>query len=55
MGVLLISADLDELIGLSDSLRVIYGGRLVAEADPATVTAEELGVAMTGTTAGEAA
>ena len=35
MGVLLISADLDELIGLSDSLRVIYGGRLVADADPA--------------------
>src|SRR5206468_12456400 len=35
MGVLLISADLDELIGLSDSLRVIFSGRLVAEADPA--------------------
>ncbi|GAA2389370.1 ABC transporter ATP-binding protein [Dactylosporangium salmoneum] len=48
MGVLLISADLDELIGLSDSLKVIYGGRLVAEADPATVTPEQLGVAMTG-------
>ena len=48
MGVLLISADLDELIGLSDSLRVIYGGRLVATADPATVTPEQLGVAMTG-------
>jgi ABC-type uncharacterized transport system ATPase subunit len=46
--VLLISADLDELIGLSDSLRVIYGGRLVATADPGTVTPEELGVAMTG-------
>ncbi len=30
LAVLLISADLDELIGLSDSLRVIYGGRLVA-------------------------
>jgi simple sugar transport system ATP-binding protein len=50
MGVLLISADLDELIGLSDSLRVIYGGRLVADADPATVTPEQLGVAMTGAT-----
>ena len=48
MGVLLISADLDELIGLSDSLKVIYGGRLVADANPATVTPEELGVAMTG-------
>ncbi|GAA0739114.1 ABC transporter ATP-binding protein [Dactylosporangium roseum] len=50
MGVLLISADLDELIGLSDSLKVIYGGRLVADADPATVTPEQLGVAMTGAT-----
>jgi general nucleoside transport system ATP-binding protein len=50
MGVLLISADLDELIGLSDSLQVIYGGRLVAAADPATVTPEQLGVAMTGAT-----
>jgi simple sugar transport system ATP-binding protein len=50
--VLLISADLDELIGLSDTLRVIYRGRLVADADPATVTPEELGSAMTGAAAG---
>jgi simple sugar transport system ATP-binding protein len=49
MGVLLVSADLDELIGLSDSLRVIFRGALVAEADPATVTPEQLGLAMTGT------
>jgi ABC-type uncharacterized transport system ATPase subunit len=48
MGVLLISADLDELIGLSDTLRVIYRGRLTATADPATVTPEQLGLAMTG-------
>ncbi|MEV0132036.1 ABC transporter ATP-binding protein [Dactylosporangium sp. NPDC050688] len=55
MGVLLISADLDELIGLSDSLKVIYGGRLVADADPSTVTPEQLGVAMTGATGEEIA
>jgi simple sugar transport system ATP-binding protein len=48
MGVLLISADLDELIGLSDALKVIYRGRIVASADPATVTPEQLGLAMTG-------
>jgi simple sugar transport system ATP-binding protein len=48
MAVLLISADLDELIGLSDTLRVIYRGALVADADPATVTPEQLGLAMTG-------
>ncbi|GHE45355.1 sugar ABC transporter ATP-binding protein [Streptomyces longispororuber] len=52
LAVLLISADLDELIGLSDTLRVIYRGRLVADADPATVTPEELGSAMTGAASG---
>ncbi|OIV37189.1 heme ABC transporter ATP-binding protein [Mangrovactinospora gilvigrisea] len=51
LAVLLISADLDELIGLSDTLRVIYRGRIVADADPATVTSEELGSAMTGAAA----
>ncbi|WP_308013202.1 ABC transporter ATP-binding protein [Streptomyces beigongshangae] len=52
LAVLLISADLDELIGLSDTLRVIYDGRLVADADPAAVTPEELGSAMTGAASG---
>jgi ABC-type uncharacterized transport system ATPase subunit len=48
LAVLLISADLDELIGLSDTIAVILRGRLVTTADPATVTPEELGAAMTG-------
>ncbi|GAB3579445.1 ABC transporter ATP-binding protein [Amycolatopsis endophytica] len=48
LAVLLISADLDELIGLSDTIRVMLRGRLVSEADPATVTPTELGSAMTG-------
>lgn len=52
LAVLLISADLDELIGLSDTLRVIYDGRLVADADPATITPEDLGSAMTGAASG---
>ncbi|MFE9255158.1 ABC transporter ATP-binding protein [Streptomyces sp. NPDC006879] len=52
LAVLLISADLDELIGLSDSLRVMYRGRLVADADPAAITPEELGSAMTGAASG---
>jgi general nucleoside transport system ATP-binding protein len=55
LAVLLISADLDELIGLSDTLRVILRGRLVADADPATVTPEELGSAMTGAGGAEGA
>jgi simple sugar transport system ATP-binding protein len=56
MGILLISADLDELIGLSDTLQVMLRGRLVATLDPAQVTPEELGGHMTGghTTAGAA-
>ena len=41
--MLLISADLDELIGLSDTIHVIFDGRLVAEVDPNAVTPEELG------------
>ena len=38
LAVLLISADLDELIGLSDTIRVLLRGRLVGEFDPQTVT-----------------
>ena len=48
LGVLLISADLEELIGLSDALWVIFRGRLVSKLDPQTVTPEELGTYMTG-------
>ena len=48
LAVLLISADLDELIGLSDTIKVILRGRFVADVDPAHVTPEELGSAMTG-------
>jgi general nucleoside transport system ATP-binding protein len=48
LAVLLISADLEELLGLSDRLFVILRGRLVAELDPSTVSAEELGSYMTG-------
>ena len=52
LAVLLISADLDELIGLSDTIQVILRGRFVGTFDPATVTPQDLGSAMTG---GEAA
>jgi simple sugar transport system ATP-binding protein len=47
LGVLLISADLDELIGLSDRIEVILRGELVGEFDPQTVTPQDLGAAMT--------
>jgi general nucleoside transport system ATP-binding protein len=48
MAILLVSADLEELIGLSDSLRVMFRGALVADLDPAEVTPEVLGAHMTG-------
>jgi simple sugar transport system ATP-binding protein len=48
LAIVLISADLDELIGLSDTLHVMLRGALVATVDPATVTPEELGGYMTG-------
>ena len=55
LAVLLISADLDELIGLSDTIRVIFDGRISGHFDPRHVTAEELGAAMTGSTASASA
>ena len=59
LAVLLISADLEELVGLSDTVRVILRGVLSEDFDPDTVTTQELGAAMTGadgvTTPGPAA
>ena len=45
--VLLVSLELDEVLGLADRIVVIYEGRIVGEFDPG-VTEEELGIAMTG-------
>ncbi|HXR68218.1 MAG TPA: ATP-binding cassette domain-containing protein [Dermatophilaceae bacterium] len=55
LAVLLISADLDELIGLSDTIRVIFRGRLSDDFDPDVVTSEDLGSSMTGAGAGAGA
>jgi simple sugar transport system ATP-binding protein len=48
LSVLLISADLEELIGLSDRIIVFYQGKLVKELDPDKVSPEDLGGYMTG-------
>ena len=48
MGILLISADLEELIGLSDTIHVLFEGKLVAELDPNDVSTEVHGSYMTG-------
>ncbi|MET0910210.1 MAG: ABC transporter ATP-binding protein [Ilumatobacteraceae bacterium] len=48
LATLLVSADLEELIGLSDRLLVMLRGQVVADLDPSTVTPAELGSYMTG-------
>jgi simple sugar transport system ATP-binding protein len=48
LATLLVSADLDELIGLSDRIVVMFHGRLVATLDPSEVTPRSLGSYMTG-------
>ena len=48
LATLLISADLDELIGLSDTIVVMFHGELVATLDPAEITPRLLGSYMTG-------
>jgi simple sugar transport system ATP-binding protein len=55
LATLLISADLEELIGLSDTLLVMLRGKIVATLDPAKVTAPELGSWMTGAHEGQGA
>lgn len=48
-GVLLVTSDLNEVLGLSDSLLVMYEGRIVAYIkDTAQITEEELGTYMLG-------
>ena len=48
LGVLLVSADLGELLALSDRIVVLYGGRLVAELPAADATPAQLGEQMLG-------
>ena len=48
VGILLVSADLEELFSLSDRIAVIYNGTIVALLNPANTTPEDLGLAMTG-------
>ena len=50
LAVLLISADLEELIGLSDTILVMFDGLITATLDPASATPELLGTYMTGGT-----
>jgi len=47
-GILLVSADLPEVLALSDRIAVMYGGRFVTVLPAAQCTAEQLGSYMTG-------
>lgn len=47
-GILLVSADLPEVLALSDRIAVMYGGRFVAVLPAAQCSAERLGPYMTG-------
>lgn len=47
-GILLISADLQEILSLSDRILVMYEGQVVGEFIPSETTEEELGLYMTG-------
>ncbi|MDQ1301826.1 MAG: transporter ATP-binding protein, partial [Chloroflexota bacterium] len=48
--VLLISAELDEIMSLSDRIAVMYKGRILATVDAVTATREQLGLLMAGVT-----
>ncbi|HYP21184.1 MAG TPA: ABC transporter ATP-binding protein [Chloroflexia bacterium] len=50
VAVLLVSAELDEVLALSDTIGVIYKGKLVAVMPRAEATREKLGLLMTGGT-----
>jgi ABC-type uncharacterized transport system ATPase subunit len=47
-GVLIVSTELDEVMQLSDRLLVMYGGEIVAELDPNTVSNADVGLYMAG-------
>ena len=51
--VLLISAELDEVMSLADRIAVIFHGKIVAVVEPGQVTKEQLGLMMAGTPAEE--
>lgn len=48
IGVLLISLELSEIMGLSDRILVLYNGEIVGETTPAETNDEELGLMMLG-------
>jgi len=52
--VVLVSSELDEVLGLADRIAVMYRGRIIGEV-PAGTSAEEIGLLMAGSSAAESA
>ena len=52
--VVLVSADLNEIMSLADRILVMYEGRIMGELSQAEATPERLGLMMAGSTVGEA-
>ena len=48
VAVLLLSADLDEILSVSDRILVMFEGQIVGELSPAAATYERLGLLMAG-------
>ncbi|HZY42760.1 MAG TPA: heme ABC transporter ATP-binding protein, partial [Anaerolineae bacterium] len=48
VAVLLVSAELDEIMALSDRIAVMYRGKIVATVDAKSATREQLGLLMAG-------
>lgn len=55
LAVLLVSADLNEVMSLSDRILVIYEGKIMGELSQAEATAEQLGLMMAGSKVSQAA
>lgn len=48
VAVLLVSAELDEIMALSDRIAVIFEGKIIDTVDAATATREQVGLLMAG-------
>jgi general nucleoside transport system ATP-binding protein len=53
-GLLLVSVELDEILGLADRILVMFGGEIVAEVPRARATEQKLGLLMAGVREGAA-
>ena len=53
VAVLLVSTELDEVMQLSDRIAVMFDGRIVANVDARTVTKEQVGLLMAGSSAAD--